>query len=127
MVGLYDYYKMYCVCPGEDHFIGMKTLEGEEVGGWPVYVYNVNEVQLAVAENKEQYIAIWNSDAANSAIGKLSGANGPFFFVLTTKRHDIVIPEYVIGDNDGLMPDEALIDIDGEALIDIDDEILIDL
>ena len=91
----YDFYKGFCVCPGDEVYLAMRDLEGDEVSTWPVTVYNVNEEVIGVAANKEQYISIWNSDPANNLVGTLTDLIGPFSFKLI----NIIgtIPPYVIG------------------------------
>ena len=98
MGAMYDYMKDYCVCSGTEVYLGMRDLGGQEVGSFPVTVYNVNEVSLSVANNKEQYISIWNSDADNRLIGLLTGLIGPFSFNLRLKPGQSA-PPYVIGDS----------------------------
>lgn len=82
---MYDFYKEYCICPACTVYLGLRDENGEEVGGWPVTVYNVNDVAIGTANNKEQYMALWNADSANAAIGRLSGLIGPYSFTLEGK------------------------------------------
>jgi hypothetical protein len=98
MVGLYDYMKLICVCPGRIEYLAMRTLAGAEVYFFPVTVYNVNEEPIGVANDKQEYINIWNSDYANNKIGILAGLIGPFSFQLHLKPGQ-VSPPWVIGEN----------------------------
>jgi hypothetical protein len=79
----------------------MRTLDGDEPDSYPVYVFNVNEVQIGLASNKAEYIAIWNSDTANVAVGRLGGCFGPFNFMLSLSGA-LPPPSYVIGDTEGV-------------------------
>jgi hypothetical protein len=95
-VGLYDYYRAYCVCEDELYLLGMRDLDDQETSNYPVDVYNVNEALIGQAANKAQYIAVWNSDAANQAIGTLGSGTGPFSFRLRLNDGQIA-PPWVIG------------------------------
>ena len=97
----YEYYRGICVCGGEEVYLPMRTRAGAEVLSFPVTVYNVNEVAIGVAVNKEQYITIWNGNAANRAVGVLTGLIGPFSFTLITKLDSP--PAYVIGESTGVV------------------------
>jgi hypothetical protein len=123
-MAIYEFYKDYCVCPGQQIYIGMRDLDGVEVGAFPVYVYNVNEEILSIAYTKQQYIDIWNSDPDNRAVGTLSGLIGPFSFTLTLKPGQTA-PAYVIGDIDGAVPEYSLTDSDGVSLADSDGAVLL--
>lgn len=101
MVGLYDYMKGYCVCPGGVIIVGMLDLEGNETSEYPVHVYNVDEVEIGIANNKAEYITKWNSDPTNQEIGILSGFKGPFTFLLNLLPGQYI--DHVIGDPDGLI------------------------
>ena len=92
----YDYYKQVCVCPGAELLIGMRDLEENEVGSFPVEVYNVLEELLGGAVDKQEYIDLWNSDANNQIIGTLMNAPGPFLFRLKVNVGQIA-PPWVIG------------------------------
>ena len=87
----------YCQCPPDKVHVCMRNLEGEEVRTFPVGVYNVNEQLLGEANTKAQYIAIWNSDPANQAVGRLSSGVGPFCFTLTMVDGQVP-PPWVIGE-----------------------------
>lgn len=90
----------YCVCAGEQIYLQMRNLAGQEVVSFPVTVYDVNETPLGVATNKEEYITIWNASPVNSAIGRLSGLIGPFSFNLFL-RPGATEPNWVIGESEG--------------------------
>lgn len=114
-----------CVC-WQTVIILMKDLDGNDVLSYPLYVYNINEELIGQAFNKEDYIQIWNSDYKNNDIGELGGFYGPFTFSLKL-RQDKQQPDYVIGDNDGGVPESALLDTDGSPLEDTDGTFLTDL
>jgi hypothetical protein len=95
---MYDFMHQYCECPPESVYLCMRNLAGEEVSFWPVGVWNVNEQFLGVANNREEYIALWNSNSANKQVGKLSAGIGPFCFTLTLNPGTIP-PPWVIGTN----------------------------
>ncbi len=97
MSGYYEYYSGFCVCGNERVVLPMKDLNGNDVYTFPVQAYNVNVAAIGAANNKDEYIAVWNSDPANQAIGILSGAVGPFLFTLAVNPGQ-VIPPWVIGD-----------------------------
>lgn len=94
---VYDFYKLYCVCPGTYEYLAMKTLAGIDVTSFPVTVYNVEEDALTEAADKEEYITIWNANPVNQAIGVLSGMVGPFSFTLKLNAGQ-TLPPYVIGE-----------------------------
>lgn len=94
---MYDFYKLYCVCPGTYEYIGMKTIAGDEVTAFPVNVYDVDEVLIGEAADKAEYITLWNSSTANQAVGVLSGLVGPFSFTLKLNSGQ-TLPDWVIGE-----------------------------
>lgn len=116
---------MACVCK-EQKVILMKNLAGEDVVGYPVYVYNIIEEYIGRAKTKEEYITLWNSDIVNNSVGELYGYYGKFVFILNVRPGKLA-PEYVIGDQTGVIPDGVLLDSDGMYLIDNDSSPLIDL
>lgn len=123
MVGLYDYMKGYCVCSSMYAYVRLFDLNGDEVEGWPLNVYDVEENLIGLALDKQQYIDIWNSSFINQVIGTLSGWEGPFNFSIALNNKQ-VSPQYVIGDLG--IPLLALIDENGDPLIDETNEILVD-
>lgn len=125
-MGPYEYYIDYCVCDGKAFVVPMKTLLGEDVEGYPISVYNFNLIEIGIANNKEEYISVWNADADNKLVGQLSGTKGPFLFLLKVKPGQ-AIPDEVIGDTGSFVPAGALEDDDGTFLIDSDGVFLIDL
>jgi hypothetical protein len=97
-MGAYEYYRNYCVCPGEEFVLGMRDLDDNEVSFWPVIVYNVNQIPIGVAATKNQYINVWNGDADNNIIGVLQNSNaGPFSFTLVINPGQPV-PPWVLGE-----------------------------
>ena len=117
-MGVYEYMQNYCVCPGVEVYLALRTRDGQEVNAFPVMVYNVNQQALSQADDKEEYISIWNANAANAAIGILTGLLGPFSFKLILKPGQTA-PAYVIGETEASGLD-LLIDSNGDALIDSD-------
>jgi len=97
----YEYYKNICVCDGREIYLPLRRLDGSMISGFPVTVYNVNEVAIGTANNKEQYLNIWNADLANRAVGVLTGLIGPFSFTLITKSSSP--PDFVIGESTGVV------------------------
>lgn len=96
MVGHFEYYKDYCVCRGSV-FIQMRDLNGNEAYQWPVNVYDVNENFLAAANDRNEFMSVWNSSGYNQQVGRLIAGYGPFGFQLLMNA-DQSAPEYVIGD-----------------------------
>lgn len=94
---MYDYYLNYCVCPKKTFFIGMEDLAGDETGCYPVAAYNVNGVFLGNAADKNAYIALWNADADDIAVGTLGSGPGPFGFTLLA-NWGMILPFHVIGE-----------------------------
>lgn len=74
----------------------MRDLDGNETTSYPVDVYNVNEELIGIATTKEEYISVWNSDAANQAIGVLGNDIGPFSFKIVLNDGQVA-PDWVIG------------------------------
>jgi len=114
VVMAYEYYNDYCVCDGEEITLGMKSFDLEDVYSYPVVVYNVNEVAIGVANDKDQYMSIWNADLSNSEVGELLALSGPFSFTLRLKSGSMA-PLFVIGDLC-----HAIGDSDGFVIGDID-------
>lgn len=64
---------------------------------YPIPVYDQNGTQIGTANNKIEYLAIWNADPTNHALGTLVGWYGPFGFKLITKEHITTpIPGFII-------------------------------
>lgn len=92
MTGLYDYQNGYLNGYSEE-IIGLVDTSNEEAGSFPVPVKNINGVVLGEANSKEEYINIWNEDAANASVGYLSGWYGPFHVLLIGKSRITVPPQ----------------------------------
>lgn len=95
--GAYDYMRDICVCDPGTCTVSIRDLLGEETTSFPVNVYNVNEEFIDLATTKSRFRDIWNSDAANQAVGILGNGEGPFSFSLALNKGQ-VCPGYVIGD-----------------------------
>jgi hypothetical protein len=108
--GLYNHYKNHCVCPTTEVYLPLKDLEGDDVPGYPVDVYNVNEEMIGVANNKNQYITVWNSDPDNQLIGTLENLIGPMSFKLKLNRGQTA-PPYVIGVYTGVVEEQNVYSI----------------
>lgn len=85
----------FCNCGNSTMVIEMRTTGLEEVSGYPVVVLNVNLDAIGIAADKDQYISIWNADAANAAVGYLEGFPGPFLFRMVLREGPM--PDYVYG------------------------------
>jgi hypothetical protein len=105
--GMYSHYKNHCICPTSEIYLPLKDLDGNDVPGYPVNVYNVNEELIGTAINKAQFITVWNSDADNQLVGTLENLIGPMSFKLLLNRGQTA-PPYVIGDYTGTMPDVSI-------------------
>ena len=81
MVGPQDYMKNYCVCLAP-YLVALFNPAGGEVSSYPVTVYNINGVELGTANNKQEYLDLWNADPDDAKIGTLTGAYGPFYFTM---------------------------------------------
>ena len=98
----YDFLKNYCICDGEELFVGMRDLDGNEVAAYPVTAYDVTVTGIGGASTKSQYVTVWNSDPDNQAIGILKPGPGPFGFLMNVKPGQAP-PAYVIGDPTGVI------------------------
>ena len=117
MEDMYTYMDDYCVCDPKHIYLGTRTSEGDEVNGWPQYVQNVNGDDIGVANNKAEYINVWNSDESNAELGILSGLIGPFSYTLKMFPGKVP-PGYVIGNMlAGSMANAILNDPDGEMIL----------
>lgn len=100
MPASYDYYKDFCICPLRQISLVMHTTADLEPSAYPVNVYNVNLVNLGLANTKQDYINLWNTDNSNRAKGTLVGNYGPFSFVLIANNGQTP-PPYVYGNPTG--------------------------
>lgn len=91
-----DYYPQYCVCIPDPVSLIMADLEGNETTSYPVDVYNVNLELIGIANDKAEYITIWNSDEDNQVVGTLSAGLGAFTFRLALNIGQEA-PDYVFG------------------------------
>lgn len=106
--GIYDFMDELCVCGyGVPNiiYLGMRDLDDNEVSTWPVTAYNINEEEIGDAGTRDQYIAQWNSDPANQAIGILGPGFGAFGFTLVLIPGQTA-PPWVIGE-----PGEVEVDL----------------
>lgn len=83
--GYYQFFKEYCQCKGCMCVIPMLTTTGAEPDRYPVNVVNVELEVVGLANDKAEYIIVWNLDSKNSSVGILSGATGLFSFTLLAK------------------------------------------
>jgi len=93
---MYGYYAQYCKCEDEPVVIGMANLQGVETTSYPVDVYNVNEELIGIANDRDEYISIWNADEDNQAVGILSTGISNFSFRLKLNAGQEA-PDYVFG------------------------------
>lgn len=77
----YDYqYQAQSGCGGNCAILTMQTFTGSNTIGYPVGVFNVQGKLIGNASGSAQYVSLWNSDAANAAVGTLAaGADGLHF------------------------------------------------
>lgn len=88
---------------------------GYELQHFPVTVININGTPIGTAKNKEEYIAIWNSNYQNRQVAFLNGGYLPFEFIARVEKGKSL--NNLSGD-----PDTEIIDSDGENIIDTDGE-----
>jgi hypothetical protein len=65
---------------GTPGVIILANRDGLKVAGYPVGVFNVNEVLLGNATNATEYLNLWNQDASNAALGVLRLTSNPLEF-----------------------------------------------
>lgn len=111
-----------CTCALLRKTLTMLTTLFEEPYGFPVTVYNVNLDIIGIANNKEEYLSIWNSDVDNQICGTLIGSVNPFSFILVKNQGPI--PDNVFGDPVGVEED-SILDFDDEPIIDFDEEVIL--
>jgi hypothetical protein len=72
----------------------VKTITDTEPANYPVDVIDVNGSVIGTANNKQEYMDIWNADTTNTDLkGFLVGESFPFVFLLGGKTLPIVIIE----------------------------------
>jgi hypothetical protein len=74
----------------------LKQADNTDITAYPVDVLNVNGVDLGEANTPSEYVILWNSDAANKAVGVLSVGTGAFCFALS-RIDNVVPPSKVLG------------------------------
>jgi len=74
----------------------LKQADDTDISAYPVHVLNVDEVDLGEAASPSAYVALWNSDADNQAVGTLSVGSGSFCFSLSYKS-GVTPPSKVLG------------------------------
>lgn len=113
-----------CDCTARVTTISMRTTDLEDVSGYPVEVFNVDLISIGMAIDKDEYISVWNADPFNTAVGMLSGNDGPFRFKIT--RNAGPLPAYVYGNPLGFMPNlNNIIQEDGQDIIQEDGQEII--
>jgi len=60
--------------------IKLTTFMGTDTVGYPVGVFNVNDVLVGEADDSSEYVTLWNSDTANQTAGKVTATEDPFVF-----------------------------------------------
>jgi hypothetical protein len=93
---IYQFYNEICICECLPVYLGIKDLDGDEVSAWPIKVFNVNQEELGVANDKAEFISMWNADPANQEVGRIKNGRGPFgfrFFAVLCNE----VPDSLIG------------------------------
>ena len=85
----------FCECPVLRKHVPMLTTDFQDPGSYPVEVFDINLVSIGFANNKNEYITIWNSSVDNVTVGYLIGDYGLFNFILV-KNHG-PLPDEVFG------------------------------
>ena len=57
---------------GNPYLFSLKTFLGDDTPGYPVGVWNVNNVYLGTAADANAYATLWNSDPANQAVATIT-------------------------------------------------------
>jgi hypothetical protein len=57
---------------GNPYLFSLKTFLGDDTPGYPVGVWNVNDVYLGTAADADAYATLWNSDPANQAVATIT-------------------------------------------------------
>jgi hypothetical protein len=81
---------------GTPGVIILANRDGLKVAGYPVGVFNVNEVLLGNATNATEYLNLWNQDASNAALGVLRLTSNPLEFSFKAKSGRTA-PNWVTG------------------------------
>lgn len=84
----------------------LQTTEGDDITNYPVHVLNVDEEDLGIANSPSEYVALWNSDVANQAVGILSIGGGAFCFFLS-KKLSVMPPSNVLGTFTPIVPPDT--------------------
>ena len=79
-----------------EKYIPMLTTGGLETWKFPVKVYDLNTSYLGVANDKEEYLLIWNNAPTNANAGHLIGAFDPFSFYFKSLTN--FYPDNILGD-----------------------------
>lgn len=64
---------------------------GNEDLVYPLGVFNVDGVYLGIANNTAEYIALWNANAANQALGQIVQGVGTMFTVVPIDPLDVIV------------------------------------
>lgn len=59
----------------------MVNFADEPTGAYEVGVFNVDQEYVGTANDPDEFIALWNADPANAALGQLETTGNPFEFV----------------------------------------------
>ncbi|HEY6902434.1 MAG TPA: hypothetical protein VI233_17375, partial [Puia sp.] len=93
----YDYqYAIQGSCGPNCYPIALQTFAGNNTPGYPVGVFNSHYKFLGNAANASDYVWLWNSDTANTAVGTLAAGPDNLHFYLTLNTGK-VLPSGVIG------------------------------
>ena len=74
----------------------LKTVDNIDINSYPVDVLNVDEVNLGEAASPSAYVALWNSNVANQAVGILTVGTGAYCFNLSYIK-DAAYPSRLLG------------------------------
>lgn len=76
--------------------VPLKASDNTDITAYPVHVINVKGDDLGEASNPSAYVALWNGDTDNQAVGTLSVGAGSFCFVLS-RKNGVTPPSKVVG------------------------------
>ena len=96
----------------------LRATDNNLVSQYPVNVFNAAGTNIGLANNKEEFLSIWNNDSYNNLIGTLCGGENPYSFLIDFKpgkELDAVIgnPLSELDDND----DVSLADNSNETIL----------
>lgn len=111
----YPFFKTVLAPQDKQQVLSARAVDGDDPQSYPVLVYDANGAPIGTANSKAEFIAIWNANPLNAAIGTLSGWYGTFNFMLTTKQSSALVLK-----GDSINSLDFVIDSDNNIVADAD-------